>query len=766
MLKLLFAITTILFTISPSTHGFDPLDPCGEMIIKWDLLHSSPGHHTVLVKIENKQEYRHVEKPGWKLSWHWVNKTVIWDMRGAETTEQGNCSAFASSETLPHCCLRRPTIVDLLPGAPFNMQVSNCCRGGVLTSMSQDRINHVSAFHMTIGNFPDDPGEFTMPCDFDIGVPGYTCSNATSVDPSKYSTDKGRRKTQALAFFRSHLKTSAMATNSAWKLDDHPKLPKGKTIALIVLDGWGESAPDEYNCIHTAPTPTMDSLKNGRPDTWTLIKAHGTAVGLPSEDDMGNSEVGHNALGAGRIFAQGAKLCDIALASGKIFDGEGFKYVSESFEKNTLHFVGLLSDGGVHSRLDQLQLLIKGSAERGAKRIRVHILTDGRDVLDGSSVGFVEILEADLAKLRENGVDAQIASGGGRMYVTLDRYENDWGVVKRGWDAQVLGEAPHKFKNAVEAVKTLRKEPGANDQYLPPFVIVDDAGKAVGPIVDGDAVVTFNFRADRMVMHAKALEYEDFDKFDRVRFPKIRYAGMLEYDGELKLPSRYLVSPPEIDRTSGEYLTHNGVSTFACSETVKFGHVTFFWNGNRSGYFNEKLEQYVEIPSDSGISFNVKPKMKALEIAEKARDAILSGKFDQVRVNLPNSDMVGHTGDIDATVVACEAADVAVKMILDAIEQVKGIYVVTADHGNAEDMVKRDKAGKPALDKEGKLQILTSHTLKPVPIAIGGPGLSEGVRFRKDLEIPGLANVAATVMNLHGFVAPADYEPTLIEVVE
>ncbi|VVA90727.1 unnamed protein product [Arabis nemorensis] len=352
------------------------------------------------------------------------------------------------------------------------------------------------------------------------------------------------------------------------------------------------------------------------------------------------------------FFAQGAKLCDIALASGKIFEGEGFKYVSESFEKNILRFLGLLSDGGVHSRLDQLLLLIKGSAERGAKRIRVHILTDGRDVLDGSSVGFVETLEADLAKHRENGVDAQIASGGGRMYVTLDRCENDWEVVKRGWDAQVLGENPHKFKNAVEAVKTLRKEPGANDQYLPPFVIVDDAGKAVGPIVDGDAVVTFNFRADRVVMHAKALEYEDFDKFGRVRFLKIRYAGMLEYDGELKLPNRYLVTPPEIDRTSGEYLVHNGIRIFACSETVKFGHVTFFWNGNRSGYFNEKLEEYVEIPSDSGISFNV-------------------------------------------------------------------------------------------------LQ---------VPIAIGGPGLSQGVRFRKDLETPGLANVAATVMNLHGFVAPADYE--------
>ncbi|TYH26727.1 hypothetical protein E1A91_A02G012500v1 [Gossypium mustelinum] len=550
----------------------------------------------------------------------------------------------------------------------------------------------------------------------------------------------------------------------SFKLEDHPKLPKGKRIAVVVLDGWGEYKPDQYNCIHVAQTPTMDSLKQGAPDRWRLIRAHGNSVGLPTEDDMGNSEVGHNALGAGRIFAQGAKLVDLALASGKIYDGEGFKYISESFEKGTLHLIGLLSDGGVHSRLDQLQLLLKGASERGAKRIRVHVLTDGRDVLDGSSVGFVEILENDLAKLRGKGVDARIASGGGRMYVTMDRYENDWDVVKRGWDAQVLGEAPHKFKNAIEAVKKLREN--ANDQYLPPFVIVDDNNKAVGPIVDGDAVVTINFRADRMVMLAKALEYQDFNKFDRVRVPKIRYAGMLQYDGELKLPSCYLVSPPEIDRTSGEYLVHNGVRTFACSETVKFGHVTFFWNGNRSGYFNPQMEEYVEIPSDVGITFNVQPKMKALEIGEKARDAILSGKFDQVRVNIPNGDMVGHTGDIEATVVACKAADEAVKMILDAIEQVGGIYIVTADHGNAEDMVKRNKSGEPLLDKNGDLQILTSHTCQPVPIAIGGPGLAPGVRFRSDAPNGGLANVAATVMNLHGFVAPNDYETTLIEVAD
>ncbi|KAJ1297310.1 hypothetical protein BS78_01G365600 [Paspalum vaginatum] len=560
--------------------------------------------------------------------------------------------------------------------------------------------------------------------------------------------------------------TRPPAEGRPWELAAHPRLAKGKVVGVVVLDGWGEAAPDAFNCIHAADTPTLDALKKGAPERWRLIKAHGTAVGLPTDDDMGNSEVGHNALGAGQIYAQGAKLVDLALASGRIYEGEGFKYIQESFANGTLHLIGLLSDGGVHSRFDQLQLLLKGASDHGAKRIRVHVLTDGRDVLDGSSVRFVELLEEDLARLRDKGVDARVASGGGRMYVTMDRYENDWEVVKRGWYAHVLGEAPHKFKNALEAVKKLREDPKANDQYLPPFVIVDESRRPVGSIQDGDAVVTFNFRADRMVMLAKALEYEKFDKFDRVRFPKIRYAGMLQYDGELKLPSHYLVAPPEIERTSGEYLARNGVRTYACSETVKFGHVTFFWNGNRSGYFNPNLEKYEEIPSDIGIPFNVQPKMKALEIAQKARDAILSRKYDQVRVNIANGDMVGHTGDIEATIVGCKAADEAVKIILDAIDQMGGIFVLTADHGNAEDMAKRDKSGKPLRDKDGKVQTLTSHTLNPVPIAIGGPGLGPGVRFRTDLPNAGLANVAATVMNLHGFEAPDHYEPTLIEVAD
>ncbi|KAL1560911.1 2,3-bisphosphoglycerate-independent phosphoglycerate mutase [Salvia divinorum] len=518
------------------------------------------------------------------------------------------------------------------------------------------------------------------------------------------------------------------SSDFSWKLKDHPKLAKGKTVAVVVLDGWGEANPNQYNCIHVADTPTMDSLKNGAPERWRLVKAHGTAVGLPSDDDMGNSEVGHNALGAGRIYAQGAKLVDTALETGKIYEGEGFEYIKQSFEDGTLHLIGLLSDGGVHSRFDQLQLLLKGASEHGAKRIRVHILTDGRDVVDGSSVGFVESLENDLAKLCEKDVDAKIASGGGRMYVTMDRYENDWDVVKRGWDAQVLGEAPHKFKSALEAVKKLRESPGANDQFLPPFVIVDDNGKAVGPILDGDAIVTFNFRADRMVMLAKALEYDKFDKFDRVRYPKIRYAGMLQYDGELKLPSHYLVSPPE-------NIWCTTVSVL-CMQAMKL--------------LNLVTSHFSGMGTDPDVSTRIwKNILKS-----------------QVRVNLPNGDMVGHTGDVQATIVACKAADEAVKMIFDAIEQVGGIYVVTADHGNAEDMVKRNKKGEPLLDKDGNVQILTSHTLQPVPIAIGGPGLAPGARFRQDLFGAGLANVAATVMNLHGFEALSDYEPTLIEVAD
>lgn len=550
---------------------------------------------------------------------------------------------------------------------------------------------------------------------------------------------------------------------SEYGLEAHAVVPRGKPFLLVVLDGWGENREDEFNAIYKAECPTIKSLKEGAPRRWRTIKAHGTAVGLPSDADMGNSEVGHNAMGAGKVIQQGASLVDIAVETGSMFSGDGWRYAKESWlEGGTLHFIGLLSDGGVHSRTDQLFALMYGASDHGCKRIRVHVLTDGRDVPDGTSIKYVGQLEKECENLRNHGCDARIASGGGRMCVTMDRYEADWNIVERGWRAHVLGDAPHKFESALEALTKLKDEnPKLNDQFYPPFVVVDKDGSPVGTVEDGDVVVNINFRADRVIQISKAFEYENFDAFDRVRWPKVKYLGMMQYDGDLKLPSHYLISPPLIENTSGQYLCANGIRTFACSETQKFGHVTFFWNGNRSGKINDDLEVYHEIPSDN-IQFNEAPHMKAAEIAKAAREALLSGKFDYVRVNFANGDMVGHTGDLEATKRACEAVDQGVKVLIDAVEQMGGIYLITADHGNCDDMAQRKKTGEPLRDETGKVAPLTSHTLAPVPVAIGGPGLPESVKFSDTLPKAGLANITATFINLMGFQAPEAYVPSLL----
>ncbi|OUS46993.1 metalloenzyme [Ostreococcus tauri] len=546
------------------------------------------------------------------------------------------------------------------------------------------------------------------------------------------------------------------------ELRAHGTIPRKKPVLVCVLDGWGENAiEDEHNAVHVAKTPTMDGLKARGPSRYRTVKAHGTAVGLPTDADMGNSEVGHNALGAGKVIAQGASLVDIALETKNMFSDAGWSYIKPAFANNTLHIIALLSDGGVHSRTDQIFGMMRGAVADGCKRLRVHPLTDGRDVADGTCHEYMEKLVAELDSYAAQGCDAKVASGGGRMAVTMDRYEADWAMVERGWRAHVLGDAPNKFTCPKEALKELKKD-GTTDQYIAPFVIVDEAGKAVGTIEDDDAVVIGNFRADRVVEISKAFEYADFNEFDRVRFPKTKFVGLMQYDGDLKLPANYLVPPPLIERTSGEWLAKNGLKTFACSETQKFGHVTFFWNGNRSGYFNEALETYVEIPSDN-VPFNQAPLMKAREITAAGKEALLSGKYDVVRVNYANPDMVGHTGDMKATVAACEECDACVKELLDLVEELGGMFLVTADHGNADDMVQRDKKGNALTDKAtGALLPLTSHTLAPVPVAIGGPALPESVKFRDDLPDAGLANVTATYINLMGFQAPAEMEPSLI----
>ena len=535
-------------------------------------------------------------------------------------------------------------------------------------------------------------------------------------------------------------------------------------VLTVVMDGVGLAPDTISNAVAGAYTPTLDMLMEKYP--MVSLKAHGTAVGLPSDDDMGNSEVGHNALGAGQVFAQGAKLVSNSIESGKMFTSDTWQAIVSNVKTSggVLHFLGLFSDGNVHSHIDHLKAMIVRAKEEGVSTVRVHILIDGRDVGETSALDYILPFEDFLASLRTADFDIKIASGGGRMKITMDRYEADWSMVERGWQTHVLGEG-RQFASAAEAVETYRKELGVIDQDLPAFVIAEN-GAPVGTINDGDSVIFYNFRGDRSIEISKAFDAPagEFDKFDRVRVPAVVYAGMLEYDGDLHIPSRYLVSPPEITNTMSEYLTLTGVKQLAISETQKYGHVTYFWNGNRSGKFSEELETYIEIPSDV-VPFEQRPWMKCAEITDKLLECIESGEYKYLRVNFPNGDMVGHTGSLLATRCSMEALDLQLARILKAVDKAGGVALITADHGNADEMYEMDKKTKlPKADKNGNYKAKTSHTLNPVPCIIYDNVTNGAYTVKADEGNFGLANVAATMVNLMGYEAPAMWEESIIDV--
>ena len=534
-------------------------------------------------------------------------------------------------------------------------------------------------------------------------------------------------------------------------------------VLTIVMDGVGLAPDTISNAVASAYTPTLDMLMKNYP--MVTLKAHGTAVGLPSDDDMGNSEVGHNALGAGQVFAQGAKLVSQSIESGKMFASETWQTIVSNVKNNgsTLHFLGLFSDGNVHSHIDHLKAMILQAKAEGVACVRIHILIDGRDVGETSALEYIDPFEAFIAELRDASFDIKIASGGGRMKITMDRYEADWSMIERGWQTHVLGEG-RQFASAAEAVKTYREELGVIDQDLPPFVIAEN-GAPVGTVNDGDSVIFFNFRGDRAIEISKTFDAKDgeFDKFDRKRVPSVVYAGMLEYDGDLHIPSRYLVSPPEITNTMSEYLTLSGVKQLAISETQKYGHVTYFWNGNRSGKFSEELETYIEIPSDV-VPFEQRPWMKCAEITDKLIECLESGEYKYLRVNFPNGDMVGHTGSLLATRCSMEALDLQLARILKALDKVGGVALITADHGNADEMYEMDKkTGLPKADKNGNYKSKTSHTLNPVPCIIYDNVTNGAYTVKADEGKFGLSNVAATMVNLMGFEAPSMWDESIIK---
>ena len=522
-----------------------------------------------------------------------------------------------------------------------------------------------------------------------------------------------------------------------------------KPILLVIMDGVGFSKTNLGDAVTMANTPTLDYLLANYPTT--KLKAHGTAVGLPSDGDMGNSEVGHNALGCGQVYSQGAKLVNDSIESGKIYTSEAWNKVLNNVKEHnsTLHFMGLLSDGNVHSNISHLISMLKASKAQGATKVRVHILLDGRDVPAPSALTYVDQLEETLKELNDNTFDARIASGGGRMKITMDRYEANWKMVEAGWHTHVLGEG-RMFDNATSAIETFRTEnPGLIDQDLPAFVIGEN-GEAIGKIVDNDSVVLFNFRGDRAIEISKAFDDENFSEFDRVRVPNVVYAGLLQYDGDLNLPKNFLVCPPEITNTLSEVLVNNKFKQYAISETQKYGHVTYFWNGNKSGKFSEELETYVEIPSDN-VSFDERPWMKSAEITDKIIETLQTKEYDFVRCNYPNGDMVGHTGNLAATICSMEALDLALARVLKACKENGYTLVITADHGNADEMLEANK--------KGVISVRTAHSLNPVPFII--------VDDENKYEIAegefGLANVAPTIAKMFGLEIPSVWEKPIIK---
>lgn len=537
-------------------------------------------------------------------------------------------------------------------------------------------------------------------------------------------------------------------------------------LLLVILDGVGlyRGRADGYpaNAVDLAATPTFDSLLADAPVGMRLA-AHGPAVGLPGADDMGNSEVGHNAMGAGRIFAQGAKLVSDAISSGALFRGTVWRRLVDNVAATdgAFHLIGLLSDGNVHSHIDHLLAMLQRLGDEGVRKVRVHPLADGRDVDPVTFDRYLATLEEALDRLKAQGCDAAVASGGGRMTITMDRYNADWEMVRKGWETHVLGRG-RGFRSAADAVATARDEhPGIIDQDLPAFVIHDDHGRPIGEIVDGDVVVFFNFRGDRAIEISRAFTDDDFSEFDRVRRPEVTFAGMMEYDGDLKIPPLYLVEPPAISRTVSEYLVHNGVTQLATAETQKFGHVTYFWNGNNSEKFDDDLETWVEIPSDV-IPFERAPEMKAREVCRVVLDALTRGNDRFIRVNFANGDMVGHTGVLDAAVTAMEVVDECLGLLRKAVDRCGGTMIVTADHGNLDMMLEVDgRTGELKLDDQGRPVVKTSHTLSPVPWLLVGRSAAE-FKVNGAVTDPGLGNIASTILTLLGFEPPDDYLPPLI----
>ena len=517
-------------------------------------------------------------------------------------------------------------------------------------------------------------------------------------------------------------------------------------VVLAVLDGVGLAPDGPGNAVSKARTSFLGTA--ARNYLHVALEASGDAVGLlPGQ--MGNSEVGHNTMGSGQVFRQGIAYIEEKFSTGEVFEAEAWKEAITRVlnDDSTLHFAGIFSDGGVHSHISHLEQMVAQAYEAGVRRMRVHAIFDGRDVPPQSEPKFIQRFEEFAGRFTD--ADIKIASGGGRMVCVSDRYENDWQVVARGWDMMVNGEADYFFPTAEEAVAMLKRiDPNVQDQYLPPFVIVDENERPVGRVEKGDALIYFDFRADRAIEIAMAFTYWDFPYFNRGDYQPtdVYFVGMTEYNADTHVPEHRLIEPMYIKEALNQFLGARGVSQLAVSETVKFGHITYYFNGNSydkaEGEVHHEVESYTQ-------PFETRPWMRSAEITDAVIDNL--DKYDFVRINYPGGDMVGHTADMEATIVAMEAIDLSLRQIAKKVDEMGGCLVVVADHGNAEELL--DANGQPK----------TSHTTNRVPFVIYDNTPNREKYRLADVAEPGLANVAATLAVLLGQDDyPETWAPALI----
>lgn len=549
---------------------------------------------------------------------------------------------------------------------------------------------------------------------------------ADFISPLAYLIRIMRNKSTVARSIDSYMQKNAQRTHQETTERTAPKTtPEASpgTTLLLILDGWGYREATDNNAIALANTPVWDELWKNRPHA--LIHTSGLKVGLP-DGQMGNSEVGHMNLGAGRVVYQNLTRINKAIEDGSFLHNIALNEACESIATNgkALHIIGLLSPGGIHSHEDHLLALIDLASAKGCSHIYLHALLDGRDTPPQSAA-------ASLAKIETHG-KAKIASLSGRFYA-MDR-DKRWDRVEKSFQAICHGQAKHHYQDAYSALNEAydRKE---TDEFVIPTVIYD-YNEAPTSMQDGDAVIFMNFRADRARELTHAFIDENFTSFDRGQMPKLAsFTTLTEYSADLNTPCAF---PPEkLKNTLGEYISTLNLSQLRIAETEKYAHVTFFFSGGREQEYTG--ESRILIPSPDVLTYDLKPEMSVFEVTDKLVEAITSGSHDLIICNFANGDMVGHTGILSAAMKAAQAVDLCLKRIQTAILESGGHCLITADHGNAEQMMD-EVSGQP----------LTSHTTGPVPLIYLG---SKSV----NLEDGGaLSDIAPSLLTLMELEQPAE----------